>query len=187
MRDILENNDESNSMVQELLNNTVENSAPINTQINNNIIQQMDLNYEINNQEINNEQITHINNNINNQEFEQRRQMEEENDYIFPHEINNEEKGDSIYSKYKNTMRFTYLNANSMRAPKLDKWKAYLDAMEEVQIDVLGLNETCINMNLTDTRQQFQNVLTKKFRNSSMSISKTKTNIREHIYLEEPC
>jgi hypothetical protein len=72
-------------------------------------------------------------------------------------------------------MRFAYLNANSMRAPKLDKWKAYLDDMQEVQIDVLGLNETCINMNLIDTRQQFQNILTKKFRNSSMSISTTKT------------
>jgi hypothetical protein len=65
----------------------------------------------------------------------------EEEEEIPLRELENEERGDSVYSKYKDTARFYYNNANSFRAPKLDKWKATLDTMEEFKCDFFGFVE----------------------------------------------
>jgi hypothetical protein len=54
--------------------------------------------------------------------------QEEENNR---RQLINEDKGDSIYTKNKGTTRFLYQNINSLRPPKLDKWKATLKELTE--------------------------------------------------------
>jgi Reverse transcriptase (RNA-dependent DNA polymerase) len=85
----------------------------------------------------------------------------------------NQDKGDSIYTKYKNSMRIYTQNANGLKAPGTSKWKACLDIFEEFQCDIVGLHETNTNWNHNDIRNQFQKILTTKFRNSSLDVSRT--------------
>jgi hypothetical protein len=92
--------------------------------------------------------------------------------------LDNEEKGDSIYTKHKNTTRFLYQNINSLRPPRLHKWKDTIKLFLELFCDIVGLNETCLNWNKLITRQQFQKTLSTQCRNSSISVSTMKETLK---------
>jgi hypothetical protein len=45
-------------------------------------------------------------------------------------------------------IRIVYQNINSLRPKSIDKWKASLDRIKDMEADIVGLCETCINWNL---------------------------------------
>jgi hypothetical protein len=85
----------------------------------------------------------------------------------------NEDKGDSIYTKYEDSVRIYTQNANGLKAPGKSKWKACLDIFQEFKCDIMGLHETNTNWNYNDIRHSFQKTLTTKFRTSSLDVSRT--------------
>jgi hypothetical protein len=56
-------------------------------------------------------------------------------------------KGSDWKVKNSKELRIYYQNVNSLGPQSLDKWKASLIWIKELQADVVGLTETCVNWN----------------------------------------
>jgi hypothetical protein len=94
---------------------------------------------------------------------------------VFRHTIiENKQKGDSIKEKTNGNIRYLFQNVNSLRPKSLDKWKASLETIEQLQCDIVGLSETCVNWKINKTRRIYKSILRKKLWNSTMTTSKIK-------------
>jgi hypothetical protein len=67
--------------------------------------------------------------------------------------------GNSMTSKDGRDIRLVYQNINSLRPKSIDKWKASLDRIRDMEADIVGLCETCIYWNLNKTRQLYKNAI----------------------------
>jgi hypothetical protein len=86
--------------------------------------------------------------------------------------VYNPEKGNPLSKKTLNDVRIVYQNINSLRPKTTDKWKATLDKTKQIEADVVGLVETCINWNINDIRKTYNGILGKAFKINNMVASK---------------
>jgi hypothetical protein len=100
---------------------------------------------------------------------------------VNPHN-KNEYEGDMLTKKNIYSIRFLYQNVNSLRPKNMEKWKATIDVMEYMECDIVGMSETCVNWKLKKTKQKYENMLQKKFKNYSMTRTTTRQ-LYNRVYL----
>jgi D-alanine-D-alanine ligase-like ATP-grasp enzyme len=59
----------------------------------------------------------------------------------------------------------------------MEKWKATTEIMKELECDIVGMSETCVNWKLKRVKQKYKSILQKQCKSSSMSVSPT-----QHLY-----
>jgi hypothetical protein len=73
--------------------------------------------------------------------------------------IYNPMKGNQLVKKDDHCIRIAYQNINSLRPKTLDKWKASLDRMKHLEIDVIGMTETSVNWTNNKVRSKYKTSL----------------------------
>jgi hypothetical protein len=71
-------------------------------------------------------------------------------------------KGDCYKTKISGNMRFFTQNANCLQPNSQAKWEGTLDRIDPIQIDILGLGETCVNFGNHDVTKKFKDTINRK-------------------------
>jgi hypothetical protein len=96
--------------------------------------------------------------------------------------IYNPLKGNNLVTKEKNCLRVAYQNINSLRPKNQDKWKMSLERINHLEIDVVGMTETCVNWSNNKARSTYKKSLKRIFTKSNLNISMTQNNIKnDHL------
>jgi hypothetical protein len=86
--------------------------------------------------------------------------------------INNQE---IQYKKSGNT-RFLFQNVNSLRPKTMDKWKASIQVMKELDCDIIGICETCVNWKYYKLKKKYQSILNTTYPKASLVTTTTSQN-----------
>jgi hypothetical protein len=62
----------------------------------------------------------------------------------------------------------------------MEKWKGTLDRMIHLKCDIVGLTETCVNLENKKLRERYNNILKRINRNSFLEVSSIRTEIKKH-------
>jgi hypothetical protein len=90
--------------------------------------------------------------------------------------VYNPEKGDCHRNKTESSMRFLTQNMNGLQPHTLSKFEGTLDRLKYLMVNVVALQETCVNWGHSDTTQRFKNTIYKRTPGAHLSISPIPTN-----------
>jgi hypothetical protein len=96
--------------------------------------------------------------------------------------IIDENRGDDITKKPTNALRFLYQNINGMKDIADGKWLEAVEKMKDMEVDIVGIGEPCINWRLKLIKQQYLQPLLSTFKNSSLIVSTIQTT-HDKLYL----
>jgi hypothetical protein len=96
--------------------------------------------------------------------------------------IIDDDKGDMITQKTKNTLRILYQNVNGLKSLNEGKWFSIIEQIKALECDIVGMSEPCINWRIRNIKQQYQQLLSSTFKNSSLIVSTIPTT-HDRLYL----
>jgi hypothetical protein len=91
----------------------------------------------------------------------------------------NLEKGDCYKTKGINNLRVYQQNIHGLQARNQNKWEGVLDRTREMQVDILGLCETCVNMGNQNIQKKFKDTIARKTPGGSLTASVIPTNYKK--------